>query len=286
MSELSDMLLELRDAGIRPLPEAGDAGDYRLRAALERETTGGRRRRFAWIRRKVAIGGFGVPGVVLGVLATAAAATGALMAVNATTIFRTNPQAVGNLVPETVTPSSVRERASTTIPNYGTVQFWGATTGQHGFCFAIRLPGGSWGGYPNPQTSSGGWYGGAIPGCMPTPEQQVISEKPGQARGIAEPLFWDYNSIKTRSGRIWRVLFGFVTAQGHAATVQDTTTHATAAVARDGYFLLVEPQAPTGAGNGSGETQLRVLNTAGQPLQPDYTSGKLLPGYSLGPTGG
>jgi hypothetical protein len=286
MSELSDVLLELRDVGIRPLPEAGDAGDYRLRAAVERETAGGRHRRFAWIRRKVAIGGVGVPGVVLGVVATAAAATGALMAVNATTIFKTNPQAAGNLVPETVTPSSVRELASTTIPNYGRVQFWGATTRQRGFCFAIKLPDGSWGGYPSPQHSSGGWYGGAIPGCMPTAEQQVISEKPGQARGIAEPLFWDDDWIKTRSGQMWHVLFGFVTVQGHAATVQDTTTHTTAAVTRDAYFLLVEPPQPIGAGNGSGETHLRVLNAAGQPLQPDYTSGKLLPGYALGPTSG
>lgn len=68
MRELSDVLLEVRDVGIRPLPEGGDAGDYRLRGALERETAGGRRRRFGWIGRKVTIGGFGVPGVVLGIV--------------------------------------------------------------------------------------------------------------------------------------------------------------------------------------------------------------------------
>lgn len=67
---------------------------------------------------------------------------------------------------------------------------------------------------------------------------------------------------------------------------EDTTTHTTAAVTRDGYFLLVEPDRPIDAGNGSGETQLRVLNAAGQPLQPDYTSGKLVPGHTLGPTSG
>jgi hypothetical protein len=286
MPELSDVLLEVRDVGIRPLPEAGDAGDYRLRATLEREMAGGQRRWLGWIRRKVAIGGLGVPGVVLGVVATAAAATGALMAVNATTIFKTNPQAVGNLIPETVIPSSVRERASTTIPNYGTIQFWGATTRQGGFCFAIKLPDGSWGDYPVSTHPRGGWDGGAAPGCIPTPQQQAVSEKPGRARQIAEPLFSDDNWIKTRSGQNWHVLFGFVTAQGHAATVQDTTTKSTAAVTRDGYFLLVEPPQPIGAGNGSGETQLRVLNAAGQPLAPDYTNGKLLPGYALGPTSG
>lgn len=283
MSELRDLLLELRDIGIGPLPEAGDTGEDRLRSVLERETAG-RRRRFAWLHRKVRFAGFGVPGMMLGVVATAAAATGALVAVNATTIFRTNPQEVGNVVPETVTPSSVHQRASTTIPGYGTVQFWGAATKQGGFCFAIRLPDGSWGGYPNPQDSSGGWYGGAIPGCMPTAQQQVISEKPGQVRGIAEPVFWDYDWIKARSGQLWHVLFGYVTAQGHAATVQDTTTHATTAVTRDGYFLLVEAPQPTGAGSGGGEPQLRVLNAAGQLLQPDYTSGGLLPGYEVGPT--
>ena len=77
--------------------EAGDGGDRRLRAALERELDGRRRRRFGWLRRRfgwlrrrVAIGGFGVPAVVLGLVATAAATTGTLVAVNATSVFQSD----------------------------------------------------------------------------------------------------------------------------------------------------------------------------------------------------
>ena len=43
MSDPSDVLLELRDVGIRQLPEPGDAGDRRVHEALTREMTGARR---------------------------------------------------------------------------------------------------------------------------------------------------------------------------------------------------------------------------------------------------
>ena len=38
--------------------------------------------------------------------------------------------------------------------------------------------------------------------------------------------------------------------------------------------------------HGTDGGDLQVLNAAGQQLQPDYTFGKLLPGYSWGPTSG
>jgi hypothetical protein len=44
MFELDDVLLDLRDVGIRRLPEAGDAGDRRVRNMLEAEMTRGHRR--------------------------------------------------------------------------------------------------------------------------------------------------------------------------------------------------------------------------------------------------
>ncbi|HEX3617641.1 MAG TPA: CU044_5270 family protein [Solirubrobacteraceae bacterium] len=44
MLELDDVIRELRDVGIRRLPEAGDAGDRRVREMLEAETTHGHRR--------------------------------------------------------------------------------------------------------------------------------------------------------------------------------------------------------------------------------------------------
>lgn len=285
MPELSDVLLELRDVGVPQLPEAGDAADHRVRGALDRETTAGRRQRFPWIRRKLAIGGLGVPAVVLGAVATAAAATGALVVVNATSVFQNNPQAAGNAVRQTVIPSSVRELASATIPNYGEVQFWGATTDQRGLCSVIRLPDGSWGGYPNGD-ARGGWYGGVAPGCMQTFQQQVLAVRPGRHPLSAMPLEGRVNFVQTSSGQIWELAFGFVTAQGRAATVQDATTGATAAVTGDGYFLLAEQPATRTTGDGLGPQDLKVLNAAGQPLQPDYTNGKLLPGYTAGPTSG
>ena len=77
-------------------------------------------------------------------------------------------------------------------------------------------------------------------------------------------------------------------------------------VTSDGYYMLAEPtahnsqipgmappkNAPQGGYNpntpceGCDGGYLQVLNAAGQPLQPDYTFGKLLPGYSWGPTSG
>jgi len=94
MSDVGKALLELRDVGIGQLPELGDAGDRRVRTVWEREIASGRRPRFGWMRRKIMIRGFGItPALLFAVVASAAAAaTGAIVAVNATTIFQKNPQ--------------------------------------------------------------------------------------------------------------------------------------------------------------------------------------------------
>jgi hypothetical protein len=316
VSELKDVLLELRYAGVRELPETGDTGDYRVRQALEQEITRPRRR-FGLTRRKVAIGGFGVtPAVLVVVVATAAAATGgAVFAANVATkraakqttttatkprvtpaaqvtaIFRKNPgypEAHRNLVPphilfrpETVIAATVHDRDNAAVPNYGTVQFWAATTKQGGFCSAIRLPNGTWAGYPLSQHPSGGFYGGSMPNCIDTDQQRSIGEN-GQPSLEAPTTFeWSEDEVKTRTGKTWELFFGYVTTQGHATTVKDPTTGRAAAVNRAGYFLLAEPLP-----SGGESTMVDVLNAAGEVLQPDYTRSGLLPGYRMGPTRG
>lgn len=281
MSDLDGLLLALRDVGIRQLPEDGDAGARRVRAALEREITGGQRRRFGWTRSRIAVGGFGIPAVLLGVVATAAAATGALVAVNATSIFQNNPQTAighraGNAVPkETVLPGSVRELASASVPDYGKVQFWGGVTTQHGFCFVLKLPDGSWGDYPVSLHPAGGWVSGTLPGCVQTRQRQVIGG------GGVQPMAVEYvdNEVKTSTGQVWELFMGFVTAQGHAVSVKDPASGNTATVTPGGYFLLAEPPS-----SGDDSANLEVLDVAGASLQPDYTDGNLSPGYKLGPS--
>jgi hypothetical protein len=250
-----------------------------------------------WLRRKVAIGGFGVPVAVLGVVgvaATAAAATGVVVAVNARTVFENDPQQVlsdGGTVPKaaqvTVIPSSVHEFASATVPGYGQVQFWGARAKQDGFCFVIKLPDGSWGDYPLSLHPGGGFVDGSVPGCTSTQEHQVTAEPavPAGQQPTADngdlvgptPVEEWQDDVRSSSGQKWSLNFGYVEVAGTATTVRDPATGATAPVTSDGYFLLVERQ--------PGD-DLQALSAAGHPLRPDYTYGGLLPGYKDGPTKG
>jgi len=314
VSELNDVLLELRYAGIRQLPQAGDKGDERVRQSLAQEITHPRRR-FQWTRRKVAIGGFSVtPAVLVAVVATAAAATGgAVFAANGrpakpatksatnsairppisspTALFRKDPGWPGHgwkripanifIRKETVIPASVRARVSTTVPDYGRVRFWAATTKQGGFCSAIELPDGSWAGYPFSQHPTDGFYGGTVPGCIDTEQQRSIGEL-GQPSVEAPTTHEGFDDeVKTKTGHVWALFFGYVTTQGHAAIVKDPASDSTARVTPAGYFLLVEP--PSSADD---SVALQVLDVGGQPLQPDFTRSGLLPGYKMGPTSG
>ena len=295
MAELHDPLLELRYVGIDPLPEAGDAGDRRLQRALDREMGSAGRRRREWTRRRVRIGGFAVPTVaMLTVAATAAAATtAAVVSLNATSLFQHDPQGrdFGGDI-ETVLPSTVRMLTSVTIPDYGQVEVWGANTQPGGFCFALRLPDGNWGGLHLSQDAADGWAGGSIPGCFQTRQQQILKQtplQPGQQPNGAtgqelEPLpldVWD-NLIKNGDGNEYALYIGYVEAQGTATTVRDPDTGATAQVMPDGYYVLPEPTSSETGGNNAGD--LQVLDAAGQPLKPDYTWGHMVPGYSPGPS--
>lgn len=311
MSDLNDLLLDVRYSGVGQLPEAGDIGDDHVRTLLEREIADARPRPRR-TRRKLALGGFGVtPAVLAAVVATAAAATGGAVFVShtdrkrtiTTTTARTSERVLSALalfrldpgspfahhkpprgvvyIPQTVIPATVRMQVSAVVPDYGRVQFWAARTKQGGACAAIKLPDGAWAAYPFTRHMTGGLYSGAVPGCIDTDQQRSIGEQ-GHPSVEAPTVFQgSQDEVKSRSGRIWELFYGYVTTQGHASKVQDPPSGRTAPVMPDGYFLFIEP--PSSAPS---PDPLNVLNAAGQQLQPDYTRTGLLPGYRMGPTSG
>jgi hypothetical protein len=295
MDDLNDALLALRYAGIRQLPEASDAGGRRVQQALEREMTSKRSRRRGWTRRRIQVGGFAVPSVaMLAVVATAAAATtAAVVTLSATNVFQADPQGLNfNGDIETVLPSTVRQLATVSIPDYGQVAVWGATTKPGGFCFALKLPDGAWGGLHTSQDAQDGWDGGSIPGCFQTRQQQILLQtplKPGQQPSgttgqalMPTPLeSWD-NEVENSDGHEYTLYVGYVEAQGTPTTVRDPDTGATTHVMPDGYYVLAETSPRDCGGCDVGD--LQVLTAAGQPLKPDYTWGEMLPGYSAGPS--
>ena len=249
--------------------------------------------RRGWTRRRIKIGGFAVPPVaLLAVVATAAAATtAAVVTLSATNVFQDDPQGLnfnGNI--ETVLPSTVRQFATVSIPDYGQVAVWGQTTKPGGFCFAMKLPDGAWGGLNTSQDAEDGWDGGSIPGCFQTRQQQILlqnalkpGEQPNGATGqelMPTPLEAWNNTIKNSDGQQYTIYTGYVEAQGTAATIQDSATGVSTQVLPDGYYVLAEPT----SSNGDDTDALQVLNAAGQPLKPDYTWGEMLPGYTVGPS--
>jgi len=238
-------------------------------------------------RRSVRIGPFTfAPAALLAVFAATTVAAGAVIGTSATTIFQHNPQQQNRDKagvfpdPQTVISSSVHEVTSTTIPHYGKVEFWTATTKQRGFCFALKLPDGIWGGldhaHPGPHGWRGGWAGGTVPGCLSTPRRFPLQE-------------WG-SQIQNTVGQQYTIYVGYVDVrvQGTPATIRDSKTGVTAPVNSNGYFLLAEPalwfpappHVPPGfpkrvhcAGCGA---NLQVLNAAGKPLGPTtYTAGRL-----------
>ena len=314
MPELNDVLLELRDLGIGRLPEVGDPGDRRMRQALAAEMAAPRARALlAWARRRVRVGRFAVPTVaVLAVAATATAA--AAISLSASSLFQADPQGLNfNGDIETVLPSTVHQVGAVTIPDYGTVTVWGARTKPGGFCFAMKLPDGSWGGFPNPLKSMedrSGWAGGSVPGCFQTQQQQILKEAPltpgqqpsaatGQAGGYPSPLESWENEVNTSDGANYTIYVGYVETQGTAATVRDADSGASTHVLTGGYFVLAEPTLRcaqvrsmaklVGTGRITDRTlcpgdTLRVLDANQRPLKPDYTYGQMLPGYRPGPS--
>lgn len=225
------------------------------------------------------------PIALLAIFAAAAAAAGTIVITQlaATKLFQANPQGTRNGI-ETVLPTTVRQLDTAAVPDYGDVALWGATTRQGGFCFGLRLPDGN---FANDPASHDPLVAGVAPGCVETTQQQVVKQ-PDPARALTPVPFEEWpNTVTSKAGESWDIYFGYVEARGTATTVRDPQTGASAPVNSAGYFILIEPSRTEGSlCNGCDWGSLQVLDDAGHTLQPDYTYGKLLPGYQAGPTNG
>src|ERR1035441_9370346 len=261
MSDTTDLLIALRDVGV-DAPAVGDAGDGRVRSALQREIGGRmrarRRLRLPFGTRSITL----MPAALLVTVATAAAAaTVALVNADPTTLFVSNPQ--GNPSGEwhqTVIPATIRKLATVDVPGVGSVQYWVADTEQHGRCWGLRGPSGSW-----LTLAMNNRSGGAVPGCGPTHEHQVLAQ--GNSPDSLLPTSVDYlsNSVRAPSGQLWDIYYGSVTADG-AAAVRDQSTGKTAPLIAGRYFILVERH----TGNFMGGNDIRAINAAGSVLPANY----------------
>jgi len=267
MPDTTDLLLALRDVGIEA-PAAGDAGDARARAALqraiERPRRFRRRVRLPFATRSIAL----APAALLvAVVATAAAGSVALVGADPTTLFEANPGNFGNpaQIHQTVIPSTVREIDSYRVPGIGEVQYWVADTEQHGLCQAMRLPNKTWAVVPGtiPNTA------GQVPACGPTRQQEVRAQG-NSLTGLA-PTSVDEQSIslKNPSGLWWDVYYGIVNADG-AAGVKDQANGRTTPLIDGRYFVLVVPLGPFRRGMCMGCDNLRAIDSAGHALPANY----------------
>jgi hypothetical protein len=192
--------------------------------------------------------------VLVSVAAAAAAATISLLSANPTTLFEHNPQVWGRH--ETVIPSTVRKLATVDVPGVGAIQYWVAETEQHGRCWGLRRPSGSWLTLAMNDRSAG-----SVPGCGPTRKQLVLAQ--GDSSIGLMPMSVDYlaNSVTGSTGQSWEIYYGTVNADG-AAAVSDQGTGKTAPIIDGRYFILVERQ--------TSNSYLRATNAAGSVLPADY----------------
>jgi hypothetical protein len=258
MSDTTDLLVAVRDLGVAA-PAVGDAGDERVRSALGREIRG-RRVRGRRVRLPFGFGSITLmpAAVLVTVAATAAAGTVALVNTDPTTLFERNPQVWGSH--QTVIPSTVRKLATVAVPGVGPVQYWVAATEQHGRCWGLRAPNGSWATLAMNDRSTG-----SVPGCGPTREHQVLAQ--GNSSVGLMPMSVDYltNSLRASSGQWWDIYFGTVNADG-AAGVRDQSTRKTARLIAGRYFILVERR----IGKCDGCAALRAIDATGRMLPADY----------------
>jgi hypothetical protein len=139
------------------------------------------------------------------------------------------------------------------VPGIGAVQFWVGDTKQHGYCTALRLPGGTWAGLKD---LSG--VGGSIPGCRPT-RRQV-----GWGALILSGFDYNDEGVITRSGRERSLIYGQIVAPGHPTKVRDENSGVTSSVLDGKYFMLDET--PYGAG----DTHLVALNASGKIVADEH----------------
>jgi len=264
-----DLLFSIRDLGIpEPLP---DSIDIAARVALTHAIHGdiaGPARSLRPLRRLLRRGTL-IPVVLIATAGVAAAATDLLTSPSpqkfarhnvtdsALTLFRKSvpyqggTMVGGSLVPykETVIPSSVRMIAKRTVPGIGAVQAWVGDTEQHGYCTALRLPGGSWAGLKSPQEG-----GDSIPGCQPT-RRQV-----GWGALILSGFDIRDEPALTHSGRELSLIYGQIVVPGHPTTVRDRYSGASGRVIDGKYFMLID----RGTAAATGDTDLVATNASGK----------------------
>jgi hypothetical protein len=213
------------------LPAAG-ADD---REALRRRIVGSRPQAAPARRGRSPLVLVAALGVALVVGAGAVWAAGGL---SPAALFRANPNGEGtkpgDLWHQRVIPATVRRAATVHIPHVGPVQYWFARTRTHGWCGALRLPGGDWLGTLRSSLD----VGGTVPGCYPT-RAQVNGQDPVY---ILNGFDYDEADVDAhgRGGGFWRIEYGRVTIRG-AVRVTDLHSGRTALIGRGGTFALALP---------------------------------------------
>jgi hypothetical protein len=211
------------------------AADADTREALRRRAVGPHSHGPRAARRRSPL----VPALVLGLaLVVGVGAAWASGALSPAALFRANPNGEGtrpgDLWHQRVIPASVRRVATVRVPHVGPVQYWYARTLTHGWCGALRLPGGDWLGTDHDPLDSGG----AVPGCYPT-RAQVNAQDPVY---VLNGFDYDEDDVdaRGRGGRFWRIEFGRVAIRG-AVRVTDLVSGRSAPIGRGGTFALGLP---------------------------------------------
>jgi hypothetical protein len=177
--------------------------------------------------------------VALGVaLVVGAGAVWASGAISPMALFRANPNGEGtnpgDLWHQRVIPASVRRAATVRIPHIGAIQYRYGRTRTHGWCGALRLPGGDWLGTLRSPVDAGG----TVPGCYPT-RAQVNGRDPVY---VLNGFDYDEADVDAhgQGGGFWRIEYGRVTIRD-AVRVTDLRSGRTAPIGRGGTFALALP---------------------------------------------
>jgi hypothetical protein len=203
-----------------------------LRRADGLETGGAQMSRPVRHRRRTLVA------IVVGAALLATGAAWAASQITALHLFRANvginDPSLDALWRQTVIASSVTRAATVDIPGSGKFTFWYATTRQHGWCAALRLPSGGWAGGPGGENIAG-----TLPACIPTKAQINRDQvKHGGGRVYVITGFEWHESDLTVHGTLWRIYYGFVDGRGPAVRVVDRKT-GRATTVQDGHLFAI-----------------------------------------------
>jgi hypothetical protein len=146
-----------------------------------------------------------------------------------------NGQPASGLWRQVAIPSTVRSPGVLSIPHFGRVELWFAETRQHGWCGALRLPDGSWGGTKDSSA------GGTAPGCYPSRTQvNAAGDKPVFV--ISGLDYYDVDvDARDHGGTYWRVLYGVTEVEQPVVRVVDTVSGRSAPILSGRFFAIAVP---------------------------------------------